>query len=131
MTHPRHTATFAATPEQTAHARHWLATLLGPTHPCPDTAVLLLSETFTNSVLHSRSNAPGGTIEVTAELCPAYLRVEVIDAGAPAAPPDPAPATPDAEHGRGLHLVAALAEGWGHATLSAGRLRTHFILTAD
>lgn len=127
----RHTATFPATRAETARARHWLSAVLGHDHPCADTAVLLLSETFTNSVLHSRSSVPGGTVEVTAELSSTRVRVEVTDAGAPTAPPRPAPVALDAEHGRGLRLLAALAMDWGHTTLPTGSLRTHFILAAD
>lgn len=131
MTRTRRTAAFPAARDQTARARHWLAAFLGPGHPCADTAVLLLSEAFTNSVLHSRSSAPGGTIQVTADLSPSRLHIEVTDAGAPTVPPVPTPAALDAENGRGLHLLAALAEDWGHTTLPTGHLRTHFALPVE
>lgn len=128
MTHTRHTATFPAIPSQVARARRWLADILGSAHPCTDTAVLLLSETFTNSLLYSRSREDG-VIEVDVALFPDHLRVEVTDAGSTGPLPSRlVQASPDAESGRGLPLLSALAKDWGHLPLPTGHLRTHFTL---
>jgi hypothetical protein len=48
------------------------------------------------------------------------LRVEVVDVS-PTVPPSPVPAPPDAEGGRGLLLVDALAERWGAELRSEGK----------
>ena len=39
------------------------------------------------------------------------MRIDVIDTGA--GTPEPQPASATEEHGRGLHLVAALTTAWG------------------
>ena len=46
------------------------------------------------------------------------LRVEVIDGSE--RPPDLRVATPDAESGRGLFIVQALADRWGHEVVETG-----------
>jgi len=76
-----------------------------------DTARLLLSELVTNSVRH----ASGERMEVEFEVDSAVLTVRVRDGG-PGLDPDGDGVTmppPDAGGGRGLPLVAALADRWG------------------
>lgn len=107
--------------------RRWLADVLGAGHPAADTAVLLLSEVFANACLHSRSGRPGGTVAIHAVATDHAVRIEVVDEGggpAPAAPGDPGP---DAENGRGLWLLDALAKEWATEDLPDGRLRIRFI----
>ena len=69
-------------------------------------AVLLTSELVTNGVIHTHTD-----LDVRAKLANDSLRVEVIDRG------DGCPvrgrAAPDAEWGRGLSVVSALATHWG------------------
>jgi anti-sigma regulatory factor (Ser/Thr protein kinase) len=84
--------------------------VLGPGHPCGDAAVLLTSELFGNSVRHSRSGEPGETVTV-AIMAGGTVRVEVTDRSGPGRP-ELRPAGGDAEGGRGLGLVAALAARW-------------------
>ncbi|MGP4002588.1 ATP-binding protein [Streptomyces sp. 8N706] len=75
-----------------------------------DTACLLLSELMTNAHTHARVPR-GREIGVRFARYDGLLRVEVADASVQR----PTPRTPsaDEEHGRGLALVAALAERWG------------------
>ena len=101
---------FPSTASAVASARHALdavcAELGDLVHP---TTVLLVSELVTNSVKHSR--ATNGAIELVACITPDVVRVEVSDDGEgfdPAELPDK-----DAESGRGLQLVQALADRWG------------------
>ncbi|HZG05688.1 MAG TPA: ATP-binding protein [Streptomyces sp.] len=75
-----------------------------------ETAVLLLSELVTNACRHARV-PPGREIGLRCVLGDRGLRVEVSDADDVL--PRPREATPDDESGRGLALVAALADAWG------------------
>src|SRR4051812_23880356 len=71
------------------------------------TAALMVSELVTNAVIHGRTSA---TIEVHRP--PGTLRVAVRDDN-PQLPPLGDKPTLDAESGRGLMIVAALADRWG------------------
>lgn len=76
-----------------------------------DTAELLLSELVTNAVRHAR--APRGRdIGIRIARYDGMLRVEVADAG-PAVKLAPQVVADEDERGRGLAIVAALAERWG------------------
>ncbi|MFJ4920366.1 ATP-binding protein [Streptomyces sp. NPDC088725] len=76
-----------------------------------ETAALLLSELVTNALRHG--SPPGREIAVTLCRAAGLLRLEVEDAGDTV----PRPRTPglEDESGRGLALVAALADDWGVA----------------
>src|SRR5579875_2900685 len=77
--------------------------------PLVDDAVLICSELASNAVLHSGSRCPGGEFVVRIEAHTGdYLWVEVEDQGGLWAGRE---ATD--ESGRGLHIVATLAEEWG------------------
>jgi len=65
---------------------------------------------FGNSVRHSGSGVAGETVAVKAG--DGVVRVEVTDRAGPGKP-ELRPAGRDAEGGRGLQLVAALAARWG------------------
>jgi anti-sigma regulatory factor (Ser/Thr protein kinase) len=73
-----------------------------------DVAELLVSEVVTNSIRHALA---GGWVSVsrTAQ----RVRVEVTDTGG--GTPTPRQAEPHEPTGRGLAIVAALAESWGVA----------------
>ncbi|MGW2256793.1 ATP-binding protein [Streptomyces sp. NPDC001780] len=75
-----------------------------------DSAVLVLSELLTNAARHARVS-PGRRIETRYLPVPDGLRIEVHDASAER-PVRRAP-DEDACDGRGLMLVAALADAWG------------------
>lgn len=118
-------AALSADPGQVAVARRLLRRYLsgadgaypGDTHDLP---VLLVSELVTNAILHAQP-----PVTLRAETDGQRLRVEVhdgtatppvlhrqlgIDAGGP--PP---------EHGRGLFLVASLADRWGWQGQGSGK----------
>lgn len=99
--------TFPARPDQIAEARSFLGRVL---HGCPmvDDAKLICSELTTNAVLHSGSGRPGGKVIVRLEVREHdYVWLEVEDQGG---------AWVNSGHsdqdGRGLVIVAALADYW-------------------
>lgn len=81
----------------------------------PGVAVLLASELVTNAITYE----PGRSITLAISCSPGRLRVDVHDT----CPAMPAlvDACPDAETGRGLMLVAALAADWGAYRTPAGK----------
>ena len=80
-----------------------------------DTVTLLLSELVTNAVVHAAS-APN----VAIHLMPDRVHVEVADEDSSEL--HPVQASPDAESGRGLALVEALAYRWGQVALPGGKV---------
>ena len=122
----RETVTLAGRAERARAARAFVGAVLGPGHPCGDDAELLVSEIFGNSVRHSGSGAAGGTVTVAVRVGDGMVRVEVTDRAGPGMP-ELRHAGRDAEGGRGLQLVAALAVRWG-SRRRGGRLVTWFEL---
>ncbi|MEN8649595.1 PAS domain S-box protein [Streptomyces sp. 21So2-11] len=98
-----------AHPRAVATGRRFLTTTLHQWHCSEETveaARLLTSELLTNAVRHAR-----GPIGLHLYHAEAELTVEVTDRSPRL--PHPRHAGPDAEDGRGLALVAALADTWG------------------
>jgi anti-sigma regulatory factor (Ser/Thr protein kinase) len=108
----RETVTLAGRADRARAARWFVGEVLGRGHPCGDVAVLLVSEIFSNSVRHSGSGAAGETVTVAVIAEDGIVRVEVTDRAGPGMP-ELRPAGRDAQGGRGLQLVAALAARWG------------------
>jgi anti-sigma regulatory factor (Ser/Thr protein kinase) len=71
---------------------------------------LVVSELVTNSVRHSGSNEP---IRLRAWARPSGLKVEIADGGDGFEPPAAGGDGREAEGGRGLLILDALAERWG------------------
>ena len=118
------TAHFRTMFPTTAHGAHtarhaaerWLAARQERPEPDDDTtatASLLIAELTANAALHGRVR--GRNARLTLTLTPATLRIEVTDARGERlpAPPPAADADGDDESGRGLLLVASLADAWG------------------
>lgn len=117
--------------EHVADARAFVLRTLGADCDSADIAMLLTSELVTNSIRHSCSGRPGGTITITLVAIPDGIRVEVIDDGGPTTPalwPSQLDAAAPAEHGRGLQLIQMLAARWDYARDEAGTV-TWFELT--
>ena len=108
----RESVTLAGRPDRAQVARAFVGAVLGPGHPCGDNAALLVSELFGNSVRHSDSGLPGETVTVAVTAGGDVVRVEVTDRSGLGVP-ELRPAGSEGEGGRGLVLVAALAERWG------------------
>ncbi|GAA1142134.1 response regulator [Nocardioides aquiterrae] len=81
-----------------------------------DDALLVVSELAANALTHARSSY---RLRISATAM--VLRIEVDDAGA--GTPEPQPLTDTEEHGRGLHLVDALAASWGMEAAETGGKR--------
>ncbi|MFW5416330.1 ATP-binding protein [Nocardiopsis sp. CNT-189] len=118
-------------PSKVAEARRWAAaTLAHRVRADPavvETAELLISEAVTNAITHTATGQPGGSFTVVIRPYPAGVRIEVHDAGGAATAPRPLYAADADEHGRGLALMAILAQEWG--ILSGRRVRgVYFIL---
>jgi anti-sigma regulatory factor (Ser/Thr protein kinase) len=75
----RDSITLAGRAERARATRGFAGEVLGPGHPCADAAVPLVSELFSNSLRHSESGAPGGTVTVTVTAGSGVVRVEVAD----------------------------------------------------
>ncbi|GAA1464508.1 ATP-binding protein [Nocardiopsis exhalans] len=115
----RSTFRFPARSECVRDARGWLdrrMTVAGVPGDASATALLLLSELATNCVVHQRA----GSIVARAHLCVGALRVEVRDNSGRM--PELRALSPDldAESGRGLLLVDALAARWGRFESNRG-----------
>jgi anti-sigma regulatory factor (Ser/Thr protein kinase) len=121
-------------PESAAVARRWVADVLTARdlEHLVDTAGLLVSELVTNALCHS-----SGPYEVSVGFGPHSATVTVSDSargrphrGDPARLTERDPVGDVAEHGRGLLLVAALADSWGWQGTPHGK-RVWFRLDAD
>lgn len=108
---------FSGTHDQIAQARAFAKEILG-TVPVLDDVVLLVSELCANAVLHTASG-DGGKFEVVICRSNRQVRVEVRDDGSERQPVISPPGL--AAVGRGLQLVAALAEYWGYRGDRNGR----------
>ncbi|MDN5385604.1 ATP-binding protein [Streptomyces sp. LB8] len=122
---------FTSTPRGARLARLFVAHCLDSWgHPYDsdvnETLSLITAELCANAVLHGRVPGRDFHVRLAAEADGARLRVEVSDTRTERRPAITAPTAPDAESesGRGLLLVAALADAWGVADRRAGPGKT-------
>lgn len=81
-----------------------------------DDAALLVSELVTNAITHAST-----ACRLHVSLTPTVLRLAVVDEGH--GTPEPQVHDESTEHGRGLHLVGAIASAWGIDTWAdAGKI---------
>jgi serine/threonine-protein kinase RsbW len=102
---------FDSSASQVSQVRDWITTVVashgGPADPAD--AALVVSEMFTNSVIHGPA---GGRVLVGYCLWPGGAGIVVCDAGGPATPRLRDPGDQE-EGGRGLQVVDAVAAAWG------------------
>lgn len=104
-------AAFAADLAELARVRRFVAgTFLGIGEEAVADAALVVTELAANAVAHA-----GTPFAVRLGIDREHLRIAVQDGAALSVPLVPTP-------GRGLGLVAALAERWGHETLDTGKV---------
>lgn len=104
---------FPGIPEQTPLVRRWTRALLAAGSADLDCAEVIVSEMYSNAVLHTKSGDSGGLVAVAVT---ASGVIHVHDQGSGEVPPRGLPlAVPGRlrEHGRGLVLVTALSQAWG------------------
>lgn len=108
--------TIPAVPEQVGAARAFVAGVLGESCVQVHAALLLASELVTNSVRHSGSAVPGGTVTVSVTAGDGLVRVGVTDRCGDSVPvlPSASAVGSAAEGSRGLWLVDALSTRWGY-----------------
>jgi anti-sigma regulatory factor (Ser/Thr protein kinase) len=109
---------FPSRPASVRDARDWLRQRLDLVRiPAPptDDALLILSEITTNALLHAPGGEPSGAFVVSVFTHRHNLRISVRTTRDSRAIPclEVVRADPEAEHGRGLFLVDALASTWG------------------
>lgn len=108
---------FTATPRGARLARRLVSHRLDDwghpyTTPVNETLTLIAAELSANAVRHG--HVPGRGFHVQLTLAEDTFRIEVTDTRTEKRPPTSPPATdPLSESGRGLLLVAALADDWG------------------
>lgn len=103
-------------------ARRYVGDLLrAADHPATGDAELLVTELVANAVRHSDSRRTDGMVRVAVIDRGGVIRIEVTDDGSATSTPRLHPPTDDAEGGRGLLLVQALAARWGHYRQNSGR----------
>jgi anti-sigma regulatory factor (Ser/Thr protein kinase) len=98
---------FPARADQVGQARAFLSRMMDGC-PMTEDAVLICSELCTNAVVHSESARPGGQFTLRAEVRDGdYVWLEVEDQGGTWEQDEQA-----GDHGRGLDIVAELADYW-------------------
>ncbi|MEV0596708.1 ATP-binding protein [Nonomuraea cavernae] len=105
--------TFPGVLHQIPHARHFARYLLADSD-CQDDAGLIVTELAANAVRHTASGGPNGTYIVELARTTAAITVAVYDCGWGGVPRFDIPCRTDAECGRGLAVVAALADQVGY-----------------
>lgn len=109
----------AGQPMHVATARAFVRRVAGDNHPGAERVELLISELVTNSIKHSNSGKPGGTITLTVTVFTDRVRVEVQDDGGVTVPALRC-AEDTEENGRGLRLVDAYSLKWDYRQAGTG-----------
>jgi anti-sigma regulatory factor (Ser/Thr protein kinase) len=106
------------------HAREFVRGVLGDAWPRLDDLLLMVSEVASNAVRHTASGDPGGWLDLTISAAGSAVRVAIADGGGSSEPQIPdGGGEPDVlTGGRGLRIVDALADRWGHTGDELGRV---------
>jgi anti-sigma regulatory factor (Ser/Thr protein kinase) len=111
--------TFPGLPAIVPSARRFVRGILDDS-PRADDMELIASELITNSILHTPSGGDGGEFTVTVRTGPGWARIEVSDTGTGHWYPHDG-ARSDDEYGRGLAIIATLADKFGHDATPGGQ----------
>lgn len=105
------TITLPGVDRSVARGRRFVRETLGSRHPALDKVALGVSELATNAIMHTPSG-DGGEITIGLLARGTLIRVEVTNDGTMPAKPR-VRRDADAESGRGILIVDALADAWG------------------
>jgi anti-sigma regulatory factor (Ser/Thr protein kinase) len=94
-----------------AIGRRFVRDALGPRHPALDKVALSVSELATNAIMHTPSG-DGGHLTIGVLATGQVVRAEVTNDGTMATKPR-VRRDADAENGRGILIIEALADSWG------------------
>jgi anti-sigma regulatory factor (Ser/Thr protein kinase) len=95
-------------PEEISRARRFTRDILHGS-PVAEAAELIVSELSTNAILHTASGQRYGTFHLALAATPRAVALSVTDDGGTGTAPKTEHQGQDAEHGRGLSMVTALA----------------------
>lgn len=95
-------------PEEISRARRWTRDILRDS-PMADDAELIVSELSTNAVLHTASGLEAGSFHLALAVSAQVIALSVTDDGGTGTAPKVEHRDQEAEHGRGLGMVSALA----------------------
>ncbi|MET9171210.1 ATP-binding protein [Streptomyces misionensis] len=95
-------------PEEVSRARRWTRDILRGS-PLADDAALIVSELSTNAIRHTASGLDSGIFHLAVAVSAQVIAVSVTDDGGTGTAPKIEHQDHDAEHGRGLRMVSAIA----------------------
>ncbi|WP_030409160.1 ATP-binding protein [Streptomyces albus] len=95
-------------PEEVGRVRRWTRDVLRDSS-CGEDATLIVSELGSNALVHSASGGPNGSFHISLHRSPGTVVLAVTDTGGGETEPHVETPDEDDTHGRGLGLVAALA----------------------
>ena len=111
--------TFPGLPAIVPSARRFVRGILAGS-PHTDDMELIAAELVSNAIRHTPSGQDGGEFTLTVKTTPGWARVEVSDTGTGECR-TPGGGSDDDEYGRGLAIVAALADKLGHDVRASGQ----------
>jgi len=111
--------TYPGLPAIVPSARRFVRGILAGS-PRADDMELITAELVSNAIRHTPSGSDGGEFTLTVQIEPGWARLKVSDAGT-GEWSGPREASHDDEYGRGLAIVAALADKLGHDVRAGGQ----------
>ncbi|MEI5522474.1 ATP-binding protein [Streptomyces brasiliscabiei] len=95
-------------PEEVSRARRWTRDILRGS-PLAEDAELIVSELSANAILHTASGTESGSFHLALAVTRQVIALSVTDGGGTGTAPKAEHQDDEAEHGRGLGMVTALA----------------------
>jgi anti-sigma regulatory factor (Ser/Thr protein kinase) len=111
--------TFPGLPAIVPSARRFVRGILAGS-PRADDLELITAELASNAIRHTPSGQDGGEFTLTVRTGPGWARLDVSDTGT-GEWSGPRDAADDDEYGRGLAIVAALSDKFGHDVRARGQ----------
>jgi anti-sigma regulatory factor (Ser/Thr protein kinase) len=112
--------TFPGLPAIVPSARRFVRGILAGM-PRADDMELIAAELTSNAIRHTPSGDPGGEFTITIRTEAGWARIDVSDIGTGEWHPQPGDGDPGAEYGRGLAIIVALADKFGHDVHAGGQ----------